>query len=42
MILGPGRVLAQVVADSSPTGTAGLAGSLASVQVVAGYLVTIR
>ncbi len=42
LILGPGRVLAQVVADSSPSGTAGLGGSLASVQLMAGYLVTIR
>jgi hypothetical protein len=40
--LGPGRALAQVQFDSSASGIAGLAGSLSSVQAMAGYLLTVR
>lgn len=40
--LGPGRALAQLQFDSSASGVAGLAGSLSSVQVMLGYLVTVR
>jgi hypothetical protein len=40
--IGPGRAVAQVQIDSSPSGIARLVGSLSSVQAMAGYLVTVR
>ena len=39
--LGPGRALAQVQFDSGATGVAGLTGSVGSVQLQLGYLVTV-
>jgi hypothetical protein len=40
--LGPGRALAQVSFDFSPSNEAGLEGSLGGVQLQVGYLVTLR
>ena len=40
--LGPGRVLAQVQMNATGKNVAGLAGSLGGVQLIAGYLMTVR
>ena len=40
--VGPGRVLGQVQFDFSSSGAAGLTGSLGGVQLLAGYLMTVR
>lgn len=40
--LGPGRALAQVQFDGSPSGKAGLIGSPSGVQAMVGYLFTVR
>jgi len=42
MSLGPGRALAQVMFDVSPSGEAGLSGSPSSWQFQLGYLFTVR
>jgi hypothetical protein len=42
MRLGPGRVLAQLQFDGGPAGVSGLVGSLGGVQILAGYLLTLR
>ena len=42
MRLGPGRVLAQVQMNATGKNVAGLASSLGGVQVLAGYLITVR
>ena len=40
--IGPGRALAQIQLDFSASGVAGLDTSLGGVQVLAGYLLTLR
>jgi hypothetical protein len=42
ILLGPGRVLAQVQFDISPTNVEWLRGGLSGIQVLAGYLITLR
>ncbi|MCA1828825.1 MAG: hypothetical protein ABR567_19535 [Myxococcales bacterium] len=42
MRIGPGRALAQLQLDASGSNVAGLATSLGGVQLMAGYLVTVR
>ncbi|TMA19701.1 MAG: hypothetical protein E6J88_18100 [Deltaproteobacteria bacterium] len=42
MRLGPGRVLAQVQMNATGKNVAGLASSLGGVQLLAGYLMTVR
>ena len=42
MKIGPGRALAQVQMNATGKDVAGLASSLGGVQLIAGYLVTVR